>query len=119
METETKQPPLQKEWEERKRLRKEWLKLREEGNKLRDEANKLWEEGDKLRVEGLKLWDEGEKLRVEGEKLKDEGWKLRVEGSILWYDAVRRYYGKDVKVTWRKWHKDNDMTCHINSDVYV
>jgi len=70
METETKQPPLQKEWEEHKRLR-------------------------------------------------DEGEKLRVEGSILWYDAVRRYYGKDVKVTWRKWHKDNDMTCHINSDVYV
>ena len=91
METEIKSPPLQKEWEERKRLRKEGRKLREEGSKLWKEANKLWEEGDKLRVEGLKLWD----------------------------DAVRRYYGKDVKVTWRKWHKDNDMTCHINSDVYV
>jgi len=98
METETKQPPLQKEWEEHKRLRVE---------------------GEKLRVEGEKLRVEGEKLRDEGNKLKDEGWKLRVEGSILWYDAVRRYYGKDVKVTWRKWHKDNDMTCHINSDVYV
>ena len=45
---ETKYPPLQKEWEERKRLRKE--------------ADKLWKEGDKLRAEGKKLKDKADEL---------------------------------------------------------
>jgi len=91
-------PPLQKEWEERKRLLEEGDKLREEGNKLWEEENKLCEEGWKLRKEGWKLWD---------------------EGNTLWKEAVERYYGKDAKVTWRKWHEDNEPTCHIGSDVYV
>ena len=90
--------PLQKEWEER--------------NKLRDE-------GDKLRHEGYKLWDEGKKLHHEGWKLIDEGWKLWAEGRKLWINAVIKYYGKDAKVTWRLWHEDNEPTCHIGSDVYV
>ena len=84
-------PPLQKEWEERK---------------------KLWEEGIELRIKGMELLDQGRKFRIEGNKLCDEGNKL-------WKEAVERYYGKDVKVTWREWHKDNDHTCHIGSDVYV
>ena len=41
--------PLQKEWEERK-------KLLDEGVKLRDEGDKLWDEG--LRDKGWKLWKE-------------------------------------------------------------
>jgi len=83
--------PLQKEWEERKRLIAEGEKLLEEGNKLWDEGNKLW----------------------------DEGNKLREEANKLWYDAVERHYGKDVKVRWRQWHKDNEPTCHVGGDTYV
>jgi len=84
-------PPLQKEWEERKRLRKE----------------------------GDKLWKEGSKLWEEGGKLYDEAWKLREEGNKLWMEAVERHYGLNAKVTWRQWHKDNEPTCHIGSDVYA
>ena len=94
METEIKSPPLQKEWEERKRLRKE-------GRKLREEGSKLWKEANKLREEGNKLWEKGR------------------EGNKLWYEAIEKHYGKDVKVTWRHWHKDNEPTCHVGSDVYV
>ena len=59
-----------------------------------------------------KEWEERKRLLEEGDKLKKEGRKL-------WYDAVKKYYGEDVKVTWRKWHEDNEPTCHIGSDVYV
>ena len=48
-----------------------------------------------------------------------KGRKLWEEGDKLWKDAVRRYYGKDAKVTWRTWHKDNEPTCHVGSDIYV
>ena len=91
-------PPLQKEWEERKRLLEEGAKLREEGDKLREEGNKLWKEGNKLRK---------------------EGWKLCKEERKLWDDAVEKYYGKDAKVKWRKWHENNEPTCHVGSDVYI
>jgi len=101
----THTPPLQKEWEERKRLLKEGKELEEKGKKLVDE-------GRKLIVEGEKLWEEGNKLWVEGDTLRDEGREL-------WWNAVAEYYGEDVKVTWREWHKDNEYTCHIGSDVYT
>jgi len=91
-------PPLQKEWEERKRLIAE-------GDKLWDEGMKLWDEGDKLWDEGMKLWEESSKLWDEGDK--------------LWNDAVERHYGKDVKVRWRYWHKDNEPTCHVGGDTYA
>jgi len=73
---------------------------------------KEWEEYKRLMQEGDNLWDEGRSLQVEGYKLWEEGWKL-------WEVAVERHYGKDVKVKWRKWHKDNEPTCHVGSDVYV
>jgi len=98
-------PPLQKEWEERNKLRGEGNKLRDEGRKLCEEGWKLWGEGNKLIYEGYKLWREGDKLWIEGYK--------------LWNNAVIKYYGKDAKVTWRLWHEDNEPTCHVGSDVYV
>ena len=73
---------------------------------------KEWEEHNKLRDEGGKLIDEGWKLL-------DEGVKLCNEGAELWNDAIIKYYGKNAKVTWRRWHKDNEPTCHVGSDVYV
>jgi len=98
MKTKIKPMPLQKEWEERKRLK---------------------EEGDKLCEEGWKLWNEGEKLVDEARELYEEGCKLYVKGNTLWGEAVIKYYGKDVKVKWRTWNEDNKPTCHINGDVYV
>ena len=100
-------------------LKKEGWKFRDKGRILMDEESKLWEEGGKLRDEGRKLWEEGCKLRDEGMKLWDEGNKLCDEGNKLWEEAVERYYGKDVTIKWRKWHEDNEPTCHVGSDVYI
>jgi len=112
-------PPLQKEWEERKKLWEEGIELRIKGMELWKDGNKLCDEGIELRIKGMELLDQGRKFRIEGNKLCDEGNKLCDEGNKLWKEAVERYYGKDVKVTWREWHKDNEPTCHIGSDVYV
>jgi len=90
METYTT-PPLQREWEE---------------------YNRLQEEGQKLCNEGWKLWEERKRL-------KEKEHKLREEGDKLWKEAIIKYYGKDAKVKWRTWNKDNKPTCHINGDVYV
>jgi len=102
--------PLQKEWEERKKLRVVGYNLWVKGHKLRYEGEKLW---------GEKLWDESNKLFDESNKLREEGDNLLVEGRKLWNEAIIKYYGKDAKITWRRWHKDNDPTCHVGSDVYV
>ena len=49
----------------------------------------------------------------------EEGDKLWMEGWKLWKEAIIKYYGKDAKVRWRTWNKDNEPVCHVNGDVYV
>jgi len=104
METEIKAPPLQKEWEERKRLRKEGKRLWLKGNLLYH----------RIRIKKKPITE-----KAAAYKLCTKGHNLFKEGYMLWNDVVERYYGKDAKVKWRKWHEDNDMTCHINGDVYI
>ena len=113
--------PLQKEWEERKRLIKEGGKLRDEGWKLWKEAEVLWHKSFFLQHKDQSdmLWTAGDKLREEAHELWTAGDKLWEEAHELWNDAVERYYGKDVKARWRSWHEDNEPTCHVGEDTYV
>ncbi len=74
---------LEKEWNERK-------KLRAEGNKLRAEGDKLYVEGDKLYAEGYKL--------------RAEGYKLFAEGDLFFINAVIAKFGNvDISYDGNDW----------------
>jgi len=108
-----KAPPLQKEWEERKR----YLKLAKE-----------------LDREGCTIYDSGKTfaglfpqhqdpewlgMYIKAKDFWDRAAIAKIKGEAIWKDAVYRHYGYYTTIKWRKWHEDNDLTCHIGSDVYV
>ncbi len=72
---------LQKEWEQR-------CKLRDKGDKLCGKAAHLYDEGRKLRDEGDKLRTKGEELWGEGDKLWYEGVNHNTEAMQIWYATV-------------------------------
>ncbi len=79
---------------------------------------KEWDERCKLRAEGDKLWDEAHKLYAEGRKLCDEGDKLhaksytlRVKGYKLWRNALD---AAGLTMTW-----SSSTTCTLsNGEIY-
>ncbi len=90
----TKELPLQKEWDERKRL---------------------FAESKKLYAEGYKLYAEFNKLRAEAKKLYAEGRKLYVEGELIFSNAAIDLYGKDALM---EWDYSEDSCTLPNGDVY-
>jgi len=115
METEIKYPPLQKAWERRKHFT-------ELARKMNRRGNATFKEAEKHRViKGLDV-THGSEWPSLYQKAHDYwnrahfAWK---QGEAIWRDAVKKHYGLNVKVTWRYWHKDNEPTCHVGSDVYV
>ena len=67
----------------------------------------------KLYAECAKLYAEGNKLRNKAAKLRDEADKLNAKAYNLWKDSVKKYYGKDAKITWL-----TNYTCQVNNDIY-
>ena len=73
----------------------------------------VWNDSNKICNKGDELWDEGKKLWDEGIKLWDKGYKLCDKGRLLFNNAVKEVYGKDIIIQW-----DIDKCTLSNGQVF-
>lgn len=91
-----------------KKLQKEW-----------NERLKLRAEGDNLYTKGNNLRADGDNFYAEGNKLHSEGKKLYIEGDLVFINAILRENG-NIKMEWKNWNEKNgSYECHLeNGEIY-
>lgn len=92
---------------------------------LYDQANKLYIEADKL--EASENWDKGDKYRIIANKILHVANKLYVkftklqdEANSLWYSAIVKAYGNNIKYCMKPHMRNSTTNCHLeNGEVYI
>lgn len=99
----SKELPLQKEWEEVKKLWERGRELYKEGDRIRHTAysNEDWDR-----------WEQGTAMCQRADVLYEKADKI-------WDKAVESAYDKNVVVRYHTWHPDNIPTCTVGKDIYT
>lgn len=106
-------PPLQKEWDQKKkrkmRAKKMWCK-----------GWDMWYAGDTLKQSAhMTVVEQGRKLCIEANRLISAANKYASRADEIWKLKLEECYGKGYSIKYRQWSKDGDFTCHVNGDVYI